>query len=80
MLLEYIQAALRHARYEILADDGSYYGEIPECKGVYANAKTLEECREELREVMEEWALFRIHKNLSLPVIDGIALLIREVA
>lgn len=41
MLLEYLQAALRHARYEILPDDGTYYGEIPECNGVYANAATL---------------------------------------
>jgi predicted RNase H-like HicB family nuclease len=61
MLLEYIEAALRHAKYEILSDDGSYYGEIPECNGVYANAKNLEDCREELREVLEEWVLFRIH-------------------
>jgi hypothetical protein len=45
MLLEYIQAALRHAKYEILPDDGSYYGEILECNGVYANASTLEACR-----------------------------------
>jgi hypothetical protein len=30
MLLEYIQAELRRAKYEILTDDGSYYGEIPE--------------------------------------------------
>ena len=80
MLLEYIQAALRHAKYEILPDDGSYYGEIPECNGVYANAKSLEDCREELREVMEEWVLFRIHKNLQLPTIDGIELSIKEVA
>lgn len=63
MLLEYIQAALRRAKYEILPDDGSYYGEIIECAGVYANAKTLEECREELREVLEEWVLFRVHKE-----------------
>ena len=34
MLLEYIQAALRHAKFEILPDDGSYYGEITECNGV----------------------------------------------
>ena len=34
MLLEYIQAALRRAKYEILPDDGSYYGEIIECAGV----------------------------------------------
>jgi predicted RNase H-like HicB family nuclease len=80
MLLEYIQAALGHAKYEILPDDGSYYGEIPECNGVYANAKTLEGCREELREVMEEWVLLRIHKNLPLPAVDGIELLIKETA
>jgi predicted RNase H-like HicB family nuclease len=80
MLLEYIDAALRHARYEIIQDDGAYYGEIPECNGVYANAATLEVCREELREVLEEWVLFRVHRQLSLPVIDGIELTIKEVA
>ena len=80
MLLEYIQAGLRHAKYEILKDDGSYYGEIPECKGVYANAGTLEECREELRTVLEEWVLFRVYRNLSMPEIDGIKITIREVA
>lgn len=80
MLLEYVEAALRHAKYEILPDDGSYYGEIPECKGVYANAKSLEACREELRAVLDEWILFRVHKNLPLPQIDGINLVMREVA
>lgn len=80
MLLEYVHAALRHAEYEILADDRSYYGAIPECAGVYANAGTLEECREQLREVLEEWILFRVHKNLPLPSIDGIELTVEEVA
>jgi predicted RNase H-like HicB family nuclease len=77
--MEYINAAMRHARYEILDDDGSYYGEIPECNGVYSNADTLEKCREELQEVLQEWILFRVHRNLSLPVIDGIELTIKEV-
>ena len=80
MILEYIQAALRHAKYEILPDDGTYYGELPECRGVYANAETLEGCREQLREVLEEWVLFRVHKNLPLPVIDDIELTIKDVA
>jgi len=80
MLLEYIQSALNHAKYEILPEDGSYYGEVPECNGVYANSDTLEVCREELREVLEEWLLFRIYRNLSIPVIDGISLDIEEVA
>jgi len=72
MLMSYIQAAMGHAKYEILSDDGSYYGEIPECRGVYANAKSLEECREQLMEVLEEWILFRTYKNLPLLSIDGI--------
>jgi predicted RNase H-like HicB family nuclease len=80
MLSEYLQAALRHARYEILRDDGTYYGEVPECHGVYANTTRLEECREELREVLEEWILFRVHRHLPLPVIDDIELTIKEVA
>lgn len=46
MLTEYLQAAMRHAHYERLEDDQAYYGEIPECRGVYAHAETLEECRE----------------------------------
>ena len=80
MLMKYIRAALHHARYEILADDGSLYGEIPECNGVYANASRLEDCREQLEEVLEEWILLRVHKNLPLPVMDGIELTIQEVA
>ena len=80
MLGQYIRAALGHARYEILPDDGSFYGEIPECNGVYANAVALEDCREQLAEVLEEWVLFRVHQHLPLPVIDGIELTIKEVA
>jgi predicted RNase H-like HicB family nuclease len=80
MLLEYIQAALRHAKYEILPDDGSYYGVIPECAGVYGNGDVLEDCRDQVREVLEEWVLFRVHRNLPIPAIDGIELAIKEVA
>jgi predicted RNase H-like HicB family nuclease len=78
MLTKYLDAAMRHARYEILSDDGTYYGEIPECRGVYANAPTLEECRTELAEVLEDWILFRTYKNLALPKIDGIKLTVKK--
>jgi predicted RNase H-like HicB family nuclease len=59
MLMNYIETAMRRARYEILPDDGSFYGEIPGFDGVYANADCLEACREELRGVLEEWILLR---------------------
>ncbi|MEK9138827.1 MAG: type II toxin-antitoxin system HicB family antitoxin, partial [Bacteroidota bacterium] len=60
MLSAYLQAALKRARYEILQDDRTYYGEIPDFDGVYANKPSLEECRQELLEVLEEWILVRV--------------------
>jgi predicted RNase H-like HicB family nuclease len=80
MLTRYIRAAMHRATYEILPDDGSFYGEIPGFDGVYANTKTLETCREELEEVLEEWMLLRVSKHLPLPVVDGIELAVKDVA
>jgi predicted RNase H-like HicB family nuclease len=80
MFAEYLKAAMRRAKYEILPDDGSFYGEVPGCEGVWANAATLESCREELKEVLEEWVLFRVCQHLSVPVIEGMDLSISEPA
>lgn len=51
MLREYIDKKLATARYKILAD-GTYFGEIPGLRGVWANAKDLKQCRRELGEVL----------------------------
>ena len=80
MVSEYVGAALGKAHYEILAEDGSYYGEIEGFDGVYAQARTLEACREELSEVLEEWILVRVSRGLTLPVVDGRELKIRATA
>lgn len=66
MLSEYIAKKLREAVYEILKD-GTYFGEIPGLKGVWANAKNLEACREELRSALEDWLLFKIKDGDSIP-------------
>jgi len=63
---------MRQAKYEILTDDGSFYGEIPRFDGVYAKADSLEKCREELEEVLEEWILFRVSRNLPLPADESL--------
>ena len=78
MLSDYIQAAMRHARYDILPEDGTFYGEIPECPGVWANAVTLEECRRELQEVLEDWLVVGFRRGHTLPVIDGINLNVQD--
>lgn len=71
---------MRQAKYEILPDDGTFYGEIPGFDGVYGTGSTLEACRKELEEVLEEWMLLRISQQLSLPVVDGIDLSVKEIA
>ena len=68
MLTAYIEAAMHKATYEILQEDGSFYGEISACNGVFANAGTLEACRDQLKEVLEDWISLRLHKRLALPV------------
>jgi predicted RNase H-like HicB family nuclease len=59
MFIEYIDKAMQHARYEQI-EDGTYFGRIPGFKGVCANEPTRQECREELREVLEGWILLNI--------------------
>lgn len=79
MLVRYLDAAMRRARYEIIPEDGTFYGEIPGFQGVYASGSTLEGCREELAEVLEEWLFLRIARQLPTPVVDGLDLKIQEV-
>ena len=55
MLTAYVNAAMRKARYEVLAENEGFYGRIDGLDGVWANAENLETCREELHDVLEEW-------------------------
>jgi predicted RNase H-like HicB family nuclease len=73
MLTEYIERAMRHAHYELM-ENGRYWGEIPALQGVWAEAETLEQCRETLREVLEDWLLIGLRRGHSIPVVDGIDL------
>jgi predicted RNase H-like HicB family nuclease len=80
MLTAYIRAAMRQARYEIIEDGASFYGEIPAIPGVWADAKTLEGCREELESVLEGWLLLSVADHSPIPEIEGNRIEIREVA
>ena len=73
MLTTYIQSAMKHARYEIL-NDQTFYGEIVGFQGVYANADTLEMCREELQSVLEGWIILGLRMGHPLPEVDGVRL------
>jgi len=79
LLTDYIRAAMRRAKYEILKDK-TFYGEIPGFQGLYANAPTLEACREELGSALEDWILICVSNHVPTPVVDDIDLKIKQPA
>ena len=73
MLVEYIQGAMERAEYKRL-EDKSWFAEIPGFEGVWANGRSVEECRKELVEVLEEWLILKIRDRDPVPVVKGIDL------
>ena len=70
MLSDFISKKLHSAKYQLLKD-GSFYAEIPDVKGVWAHAKTLDQCRTKLREILEEWIVLKLRSGDK---IAGLAL------
>jgi len=71
MIIQYIETALAHARYDIIDDEEPFYGEVSELPGVWATGKTLEECRRNLMEVIDGWIIVRLRRGLPIPPIDN---------
>ncbi|MGC8960588.1 MAG: type II toxin-antitoxin system HicB family antitoxin [Chloroflexia bacterium] len=78
MLLQYIQAALELAHYEIIEDEEPFYGEVPPLPGVWATGKTLEECRRNLTAAIEDWVLFSVAQGLPIPPLGETTIHIPE--
>ncbi len=66
MLTDFLVAKLATATYKLLKD-GTYFGSIPSTRGVWVNADSLERCREELKEVLEDWLVFKLQSGESIP-------------
>ena len=71
MLASYLDAAMEIAVYEIIEDDGCFWGEIPGCQGVWARHKNLTGCQRELREALSDWIALRLRLGLEIPQIAG---------
>ena len=73
VLTEHISAAMGRAKYKII-EDGTYFGDIPGLRGVWGNAKSLEACREELQEVLEDWLLLKLRDGDEIPRVGRVQL------
>ncbi|MBI4286005.1 MAG: type II toxin-antitoxin system HicB family antitoxin [Chloroflexi bacterium] len=73
MITKYLSEAMHRAKYKIL-EDGTYYGWVEELPGVWATAISLEECREELGAVIEDWLLLGLRLGHEIPVLGDVNL------
>lgn len=77
MFLRYCEAALKQTQYKQL-EDKSWFAEIEGFEGVWGNGDTVEECRTDLLEVLEEWILLKLRDGDILPIVNGVELKIIE--
>jgi hypothetical protein len=76
MLTRYIREAMKRARYRTLRN-GTSFGQIPGLAGVWANEGKLDECRNVLQEVLEEWLILKIRDGDRIPRLGRITLPLR---
>lgn len=72
ILDDYIDAALATARYEKIEKGTSVYAEVPAFRGAWANGKTREAARSELRQVLKGWVELQLERGRPLPALRGV--------
>ncbi len=72
MIRAYIGEAMRRAHYEIIEDEEPYYGEVSECPGLWATGKTLEKCRQNLEDALDDWLYIHIAKGIPIPPVGEV--------
>lgn len=71
MLIEYMQAAMRAAHYELM-EDGRFFATVPPCEGLWADGDTLEAAREALQDILGDWILIKARHGDTFPVVAGV--------
>lgn len=79
MTTSYLDRALRRARYKQV-DSGMFCATVPGLQGVIATGPTLEACRDQLAEAVEEWVLVRVAGGLRVPPLGGIRMEVKKAS
>ena len=79
MINQYVAAALDRAQYR-LVDDGTFAATVRGLRGVIATGRTLEVCRRNLAEVIEEWILVRVAQGLTVPPLGRAVVKVRRAS
>jgi predicted RNase H-like HicB family nuclease len=79
VISKYIAEALHRAQYRIV-DEGLFCATVTGLPGVIATGKTLEACRTQLAEVIEEWLLVRVAEGLKIPRLGTASVQVRRAS
>jgi predicted RNase H-like HicB family nuclease len=79
MISRYVARALERAQYRLI-EDGTFGATVRGLRGVIATGATLEACRRDLAEVVEEWVLVRVARGLAVPALDGATIRVRRAS
>ena len=63
----YIEGMLKKVRYEYDQEAKSWCAILKELPGVYAQADTVEEARQQVAEVIEDYLIVSLRENQKLP-------------
>jgi predicted RNase H-like HicB family nuclease len=79
MIHQYIDEALHRASYSVV-DGNLCRATVAGLPGVIATGATLEACRDQLAEIVEEWVLVRVSRGLSIPRLGTARVEVRRVS
>ena len=79
MITRFLDRALRRAQYRQV-DGGTFCATVSGLRGVIATGSSLEACRDQLAEVVEEWVLVRVARGLRVPTLDGVTVEVKKAS
>ena len=79
VITKYIAEALHRAQYRIV-DGGVFCATVAGLPGVIATGRTLEACRDQLVEVVEEWLLVRVAQGLRIPRLGSATVQVKRAS
>lgn len=69
---DYIEAAVKTARYEKIEDGTRIYTDLPNFPGAWADGNTREEASRSLRQVLRGWIELQLERGQPLPKLKRV--------
>lgn len=69
---DYIEAALKTARYEKIDDGTRLYAELPGFPGAWADGQTQADASRSLKQVLRGWVQLQLERGRPLPKLKGL--------